>query len=212
MIWLMTLALTQATQSVCTRRDYVNPRPCEIERSETDVLDAADSEPAHSLNEGSVRFSSMPALGGDAYVAEFRPDRHGGARVSFTWLIGHWRTRWVKERQWTFDIPPTRFRELKAATVDAMTWVRPNRPGGAEGEMILCMDGPGFLTETVRNGEVQSLSGSCPYVMDEDHPNRAVEAVVLSIVCPRFSQEFNPRDGLGAACIRRDRRIRSARR
>ena len=83
-------------------------------------------------------------------------------------------------------------------------------PDGEE-VYVLCTDGPGFLTELLRGGQVVSVTGSCAYSRDEQHPNRAVEDAVLDIVCPRFREEFDSRYGLGAKCILRDRRIRSAR-
>ena len=156
----------------------------------------------------------MPALWGDGYVIEFRPNNRGGARVRFTWLNGHHRWRWVREGQWTFDISPAYFRELTAKVDEAIVRFRPD-PGPMrpdEEERIVCTDGPGFLTERVRETQVISLSGSCPYSWDDEHPNRMIESAVLNFICPRFRHEFNPRDGLGAACVRRDRRIRSARR
>ena len=74
------------------------------------------------------------------------------------------------------------------------------------------MDGPGFLTERVREGQVFSMTGFCPYSLNEEHPHRAVEAAVLDMICPRLRVEFNPADGIGEDCLLRDRRIRSARR
>ena len=78
--------------------------------------------------------------------------------------------------------------------------------------LVVCTDGPGFLTERVRDGQVTSMTGFCSSRRGEEHPNRAVEAAVLDIICPRFREEFNRRDGIGEDCVRRDRRIRSARR
>lgn len=214
MIGLLSLALAQAAQPDCDRWGANDLQTCEIERSENDILDAASSVPAHQLGEGGLRFSSMPALGGDAYVIEFRPNRRGGARVRFTWFYGHQGWRWLREGRWRFDVTPTQFRELGASVDVAMARLRPNlRPMDPDGEevFVLCTDGPGFLTELLRGGQVVSVTGSCAYSRDEQHPNRAVEDAVLDIVCPRFREEFDSRYGLGAKCILRDRRIRSAR-
>jgi hypothetical protein len=189
-------------------------RTCEITRTENDILDAANSLPAHQLGDGAIRFSSMPELGGDAYVVEFRPDARGGARVRFNWFYGHLRWRWISEGSWTFDIAPRHFREFSATVDDAMSRVQRDPGPGEEESFPLCTDGPGFLTERVLGAEVVTMNGFCPYSLNPDveHPNRAVEIAVLNIICPRFRPEFNPRDGLGQKCLRRARRMRSAHR
>jgi hypothetical protein len=214
LIWLVAIVLAQPSPSICGRWEFEDLRPCEIERADIDVLDAAGSVPAHQLAEGAIRFSSMPALGGDAYVLELRPDNRGGARASFTWLTGHPRWRWLKESRQTFRVSPTRFREFTSLVEEAMARALPDRgpQRDDEPERIFCTDGPGLLTERIHGGDILTMNGSCPYTMSEEHPNRAIEVGALSIICPRFRQEFNPRDGLGAACIRRDRHIRSAHR
>ena len=219
----MVLALAQPAEPDCGRWGSDDLRTCEIDRTENDILDASGSVPAHQLGDGGIRFSSMPALGGDAYVAEFRPNNRGGARARFTWLYGHMGWRWMREGRWTFDISPTQFRDLTAVIESEMARIQPPRepPGPDDDEdIVVCTDGPGFLTEYVRGGQVTSMSGFCPYSMHgqppnrivEEHPNRMVEARVLDIICPRFRDEFNPADGLGRNCARRDRRLRSARR
>jgi len=80
------LVLGQASPPACDRWGGEELRACEVVRSENDILDAAQSVPARRMPDGSIRFSSMPALGGGAYVVELRPNRRGGASVRFTWF------------------------------------------------------------------------------------------------------------------------------
>lgn len=209
------LVLGQPLVRDCERWGGEELRACEIERTENDILDAAESVPAHLMGEGSIRFSSMPALGGDAYVVELRPNSRGGARVRFTWLNGHPRWRWFTEARWAFDLSPAAFREFTESVEGAMSRIEPD-PGPLDPdqpeERIFCTDGPGFLTERVSDGTVFTMTGSCPYRWGEEHPHREVEAKILDMICPRFRTEFNPNDGIGDDCVRRDRRIRSSRR
>ena len=209
------MAAGQASPDDCERWGSAELRACEIDRSENDILDAAQSTPAHLMPDGSIRFSSMPALGGEAYVIELRLNRRGGASVRFTWFYGHQGWRWIKEGERRFEITPGAFRELRAAVDDAVSRVRPppRRSGPDGGETIMvCTDGPGFLTEQVRDGQVITMTGFCPYRRDEEHPHRAIEAAFLDLICPRFRSEFDPNDGIGEDCVRRDRRIRELRR
>lgn len=165
---------------------------CEIERGSNDVLDAAWRPPARALGEGGLRFSSMPALTDWSYVVELRPARRGGAQVYAAWFRGHWRTRWRRRQEWRFTLSPEEFREIGGVFEAAFAAYRPYPPLREDGEFvgILCTDGPGYASERVRGGTVQSMAGSCPREIHGSHPNRDIAAAIARMMCMRVGNRW----------------------
>lgn len=107
----------------------------------------------------------------------------GAAAVRLFTLSGHWRTRWDVDGEHSFTIAPADYRRF-AATVDAaLAAYRRPVPDADNGETIVCMDGPGFVTERVRAGRIVTLTGQCPAAVDEEHPNRTIAAAVDALLC-----------------------------
>lgn len=114
--------------------------------------------PAMSDFDGdALRFSSEPALGGIGYVIELR----AAGRVDVSWYKGHRRSGWSRTRHMWFQADPGQVLAV-ASTVDEMM-----AKGVAElknrGDAVqVCLDGPGFLTERRKAGQLSWLRPFCP--------------------------------------------------
>ncbi len=60
---------------------------------------------------------------------------------------------------------------------------------------MVCTDGPQHLTERVRNGDILTLTGFCPYSQTERHPNERIAALLLGLTC-RYVLRREPDDNL----------------
>ncbi|HYI48026.1 MAG TPA: hypothetical protein VEX35_06125 [Allosphingosinicella sp.] len=98
-------------------------------------------------------------------------------------LWGHWRTRWELQDEDQFILTAAEYRQLAAQVDAALARYRDPVPDPDNGETIVCMDGPGFLTERVTASGVKSLVGQCPPAVDEEHPNRTIAALVDAMLC-----------------------------
>jgi hypothetical protein len=128
---------------------------------------------ANLLGEDVIRFSSQPALGGDAVIVEMVSTGSQQARVRVFRLEGHPREGWARRHSAEFTISSARFQNL-ATAVDAASagYVAP--VVSETGETIICTDGPGYLTEHIREGRVTILAGSCPPDQNRRHVNRVI--------------------------------------
>lgn len=63
-----------------------------------------------------------------------------------------------------------------------------------EDEVWLCADGPGLLTERVREGSVVSLSGFCGGDVDREHANLLIEAAVQDMLCRQRDSASRPQN------------------
>ena len=66
----------------------------------------------------------------------------------------------------------------------------PPEPEGQE-TRIVCMDGPGYLTERVTNGAVWSYTDSCPPNQTDPHPNEVIATLVRDMLCRRRDPAAN---------------------
>jgi len=157
-------------------------QPCEYERgSATSVLDGARRPPARGLGAEVIRFSGQPSLGGRAFIVEIVGGADGTGQVRVFTLSGHPRDPWRLEASRHFAFTPERFRQLAGAVDAAIA----NRvlPPTEDNEQIVCMDGPGYLTERVTHGEVQSLTGFCPPNQRDPHPNEVIATLIRDMLC-----------------------------
>jgi hypothetical protein len=197
---LLLLAAAQAPAADCGRygrRDEL--QSCEVERSEHfDILDAIHRPPARALGAEVIRFSRMPSLGGWALIVEIVAGADSSASGRAYIFYGHPSIGWELRVSTRFELPARFYRRL-ASDIDAAIAKRVSIPLG-EDEVIVCTDGPGLLTERVRNGRVQSLTGSCPPTMEAEHPNRLIEAAVQDMLCRRQSPAYRPAYWSGRHC------------
>lgn len=205
MIWLATLlAIGQTVAPDCGR--YRAPdeelRPCEFQRDRTaDILDAAGRPPAPGLGAEVIRFSSRPSLGGRGLIVEIVGDADGGGNVRLFTLTGHPRESWRLESSRGFVLAPDSYRKL-ALDVDAAiaNRVLPPAETGDRETRIVCMDGPGYLTEQVRRGTVLSLTGFCPPNQRDPHPNEVIATLIRNMLCRRHDPVANRAYWYGRRC------------
>jgi hypothetical protein len=189
------LLAAQPAEPDCGRyRSGSELQPCEFEHDDrADILEAAQRPLVLALGADVVRFSTRPQLGGDAAVIEIVGNRHGGAVVRIFTFVGHWRTSWEPVAIRSFQLSSAEYRRLANRVDDALARYRPsvevqNEDGTREA--IVCTDGPGYLTERVRDGRVTTLVGFCPPVGDEEHSNRRIADVMMAMICRHIGRDI----------------------
>lgn len=148
-----------------------------------DILNAAERPPASALGSEVIRFSSRPELGGRAAVIEIVGSANGRAAVRLYILSGHPRTGWELMGAERFMLPAQEYRRLAADVDAAIARYREPVPNPENGEMIICMDGPGFLTERIRDGRQVTMVGQCPPEIEAEHPNREIAGFMVGTLC-----------------------------
>ena len=119
---------------------------------------------------------------------------------SFT---GHLRMGWDPDDRNTFIIPAAAYRQLAGQVDAAMADYRQPVVNPDNGEMIVCTDGPGSLTERVRGGVITSLTGTCPPSATALHPNRVIAAAMQDMLCRRLRQAARRTYWSGRRCFER---------
>lgn len=184
----------------CGRYRRFDLQPCEVRRDRrADILNAARRPLARSLGREVIRVSRQPALGGHGLVVELVGNEAGGATVRIFGFYGHPRTSWRRTGMHRFILPSEQYRQLADSVDRAMVHNVP--PRLAQGEVVVCTDGPGLLTERVRDGAVRSLGGSCPLSVHAEHPNRVIEAAVQDMLCRRGTSMAEPAYWSGRRCF-----------
>jgi hypothetical protein len=138
-------------------------------------------------------------LGGRALVVEGVLGGSGGGQVQVFMLFGHPRESWRLEGAHRFTLSSAEMRQL-AAAVDRAIADRVTPPGDPE-EQILCMDGPGYLTERVSNGAVLNLVGQCPQNQRDPHPNEVIATLIRDMLCRRHDPAADRRYWQGRRCF-----------
>jgi hypothetical protein len=126
-----------------------------------DLLDDARAPAIEALGEDAVRFSSQPALGGTGYMFVLRAT----GDVEITWFRGHPGLGWRRTRRERFQIPEPEYGRITAEVDRLMSLGVAEAQGRANNEggrvLMVCSDGPGYLTERVRDGGVMWLRPMC---------------------------------------------------
>ncbi|MBA4766806.1 MAG: hypothetical protein H2049_04115 [Porphyrobacter sp.] len=150
-------------------------------------------EPRQVRDSGDVmlRFSSQPALGGVGYEVSIRPYDDDVAAVRVVIVDGHPEAGWIEMLSAYSDIPREQFDRLRASFAAALSAapiasLSVDRDGNEV--IIVCTDGPGYLTEVVEPSGTRELSGFCG-----DHPNRRlaeeIERIKSAVVSDFADQE-----------------------
>lgn len=210
MIWLLAFAAGAAEpeQNDCGRyRDGPELQSCEFRRdAQADILDAAGRPPARSLGREAIRFSTRPQLGGWATVVEIVPGRGGRVEGRLFLLYGHWRTSWRPQDTRRFTLSVSDYRRLAHEVDAALARWHPSVVvdlGDGRSETVVCTDGPGYLTERVREGEVVTLVGQCSPSDGEDHANRVIARLIRTEICRHLPSNFDPRFQVDGDCSER---------
>lgn len=131
-----------------------------------DLRDSVRAPLLSALGTDAVRFSSQPALGGTGYMIVL--SRSGGAEIS--WFQGHSRSGWRRTHRVRFPIADEGYQSI-VSEVDQLLAVgiaeAEARASSREEVIIACGDGPGYLTERIRDGESSWLRPSCSGVNED---------------------------------------------
>jgi hypothetical protein len=186
------LMAAQPAEPYCRRDRWWDDdlRPCLLERRAHDVLDGARRPELPRLGRDAIRFSTMPELGGTAAIVEIADIGRPRLPARVYELDGHPRLGWELEDSHVFTLSRREYLNLAAGVDSALADYRPPIPDPDNGEMIVCMDGPGFLTERIVNGRVTSLAGNCPPSEQVAHPNSRIVALFVEIVCRHLGHQI----------------------
>lgn len=200
------MLLLAAAQPAADCGRYRSPehelQPCEFQRdARADILDAARRPPAARLGPEAIRFSTRPELYGRAVVVEIVHPARGVADVRLFTFNGAPRVGWEREDEDHLTLSDAEYRQLASQVDVALADHHPPAVEPSNNESIVCMDGPGFLTERVRSGVVRSLVGSCPPDMTSLHANRIVAAAIQDMLCRQHAEEAERRYWDGRRCF-----------
>jgi|GEM_PF-4341324 hypothetical protein len=137
--------------------------------------------PIDRLGENAIRFSSAPALGGRGVVVELAEQPDGSASGAVTWLLGHPQDDWKRADPVPLTLPPAEWRKLRGE-VDVALLKREPAASRADGSLVLCTDGPGYLTERQSPSGTFWVSGFCG-----DHPNDDVAKLFNALLVEHFA-------------------------
>jgi len=147
-----------------------------------DVLEAANAPELDTIGQDVVRFSSTPALGGRGVIIEIHRRDAEWATGTMTLLIGRPRGRWVTTATLLIEMKIPQFEEL-ARQIDAQLQREEPPLENVEGEIVVCTDGPGYVTERLSRGGSRWLSGFC-----DEHPNNRIAELMAPIAAQSFDR------------------------
>ncbi|HEX8626169.1 MAG TPA: hypothetical protein VF782_13980 [Allosphingosinicella sp.] len=173
------------------RFDY-HVQPCELERGKREVLDAAGRPSMRKLGDGAFRFSTSPALGGRAAIIEIAPRPEGGTEVRTFAFEGHPQLGWTRTGSARFRLSADEQRRLLSELDAALAAYRRSTGDIDDPVMIVCTDGPGYLTERIRGRAVETLAGSCPLESDAPHPNVTIACRLAELLRRRLREAERP--------------------
>lgn len=183
------LSIASLEDPDCGRdRSHSELQPCEVARSEFDVLDGANRPPAGALGADAIRFSTQPSLSGEAAIIEVVRLSDGRGEGAVFVLSGHWRDGYRIESTRRFALSRREYARLAGRIDVELAGYRPRPPFDPDSprEQIVCTDGPGYATERVRDGAIQSLTGSCPLELDGLHANRRIARLFQNLIRRRW--------------------------
>lgn len=149
---------------------------------EASVLKASNAPALDNIGEDVVRFSSTPALGGRGVVIEIHRRDDQWSTGTMTLLVGHPADRWVTTATLVIEMKTSEFEAL-TREIDAQLLREEPPLENSEGEIVVCTDGPGYVTERLVGGRSQWLSGFCG-----DHPNNRIAELIAPIVARSFER------------------------
>jgi hypothetical protein len=152
-----------------------------------DEYQPVELRPLSELGDDAIRFSSRPALGSSGYVVEVvRLDpRTVNGRILY--VYGHPSEGWFQTVEMLLEMHPLEYEELARWVDEEMAKADPQpRP---DGTIMLCADGPGYLTERRKAGADSQLEGSCGV----DHPNSRISLAMGGLI-KRTLTRWEPRN------------------
>lgn len=149
-----------------------------------DVRDAVSAPLLGEIGPDVFRFSQAPALGGRGYVMTF-VGQADGAWAEIIWLDGHPSLGWRVTRRQRFELAPSEYERLATFVDQQLARGAPDLRSEAGDVIMVCTDGPGYLTERLMDGDQSWLRGFC----GDDHPNDAIKAYLSAWALHRLGGE-----------------------
>lgn len=141
------------------------------------ILSDTGAMPIERLGPDVIRFSAAPALGGRSYIVELYPTDAEWAGGQIRFYSGHPRPT----GRLTLRIRRAEHDAL-SASVDAGLAKGEPAIDQAKGDIVICTDGPGWVTERRRRARSRWLSGFCG-----DHPNVKIHRRPWQIVSEQMA-------------------------
>ena len=126
--------------------------------------------------------SSTPALGGQGVIIEIHRRDVEWATGTMTLLIGRPRGRWITTATLVIEMNTPQFEDL-TRQIDAQLQRKEPPLENVKGEIVVCTDGPGYVTERLSHGGSRWLSGFCG-----DHPNNRIAELMAPIAAQSFDR------------------------
>lgn len=159
-----------STAAICHADTGTGPYP-----RKADVLEATNAPALDMIGDDVVRFSSTPALGGRGVIIEIHRRDAEWATGTMTLLMGHPSHRWVTTATLAIEMTTPRFEAL-SRQIDAQLRRKQPQLEDTKGELVVCTDGPGYVTERLGGEGSQWSSGFCG-----DHPNNRIAELIAPI-------------------------------
>ncbi len=152
-------------------------------------LRAIHARPLTDIGDDVIRFSTGPALGGLASVIEIHRSDAKRASGDVYFLAGHNARGWERQGQLKWFMSSADYDKLASAVDAALAKGDPGMlPKTKEGDILLCTDGPGYLSERRLNRKTHWLSGFCG-----DNPNNDIASLMgqaLTTYLNRFTRRL----------------------
>jgi len=142
------------------------------------VLSAIEAPPLASIERDVIRFSSTPSRGRRGYVMTF-VGAAGGAWAEAVWLEHRPQTGWSVTRRERTQLDSSEYETLAQLVDSNLARGEPT----ATDPVVVCADGPGYLTERLMDGDAQWMAGQC----GENHPNNAIAAALFRWLLVSFN-------------------------
>lgn len=150
---------------------------------DADVLKGSKAPALEKIGDDVVRFSSTPALGGRGVVIELHRKDDRWATGTMSLLIGHPSYHWTTTATVILEINTSEYEALTQEIDAQLLRGEPPLVELENGDIVICTDGPGYVTERLKNGHNQWLSGFCG-----DHPNNRIAELMAGIAAPGFER------------------------
>jgi hypothetical protein len=140
-------------------------------------LSGTGAKPISQVGDDAIRISATPALGGKAWVIELH-------RQDADWALGDASFGfWGRGSGWTslghlrIELRSADYAALSKKVDALLARGEPAPPPPESGWVVVCTDGPGYLSERRKNGKSTWMSGFCG-----EHPNNAIARLMMQVV------------------------------
>lgn len=150
------------------------------------VLHGAKAPPLSKIGNDVLRFSRTPALGGSTYIFEIHAVDGDWAIGSVQLFYGHPRNGWQAVGSIPVELRRADFEAVMRQVDAALARGEPDLSSPDGEVMILCTDGPGYVTERRHGGKSLWLAGFC----GDNHPNDEIAKAVEGVIGEQLNRFF----------------------